>query len=393
MLASGASSSHFADAPAYLLGARALAATGSYPLRTDPYLFRPPGYPFFLAVATLGHPGSIAADRLVTAAAGALVPVLLAALSARLFRRRGLALATGFAAAFHPTFVLTSSEIQTEPLFLVFLLASGYLLLAAADRPSSNLAVLAGAALALAALTRSSALALVPFLAAPFLDARYPRRVGIHVALSGLLGFGMVLAPWAARNALVFHELIPVNDGAGYVFYGRNSDAALGLSRARDRAELDRATAALERARLELIASLPGEVRASPGRLSRALTAAALAERSADPSGTVRLLAWKTWGWLRPYADRRFWPPVVVAASGAYFAGLYVLGAVGLVRAERRGARQFCVVILAVTLLVHVILEVSWRYRTSYWDPILLLYAAFGVSTLLTRRPPDRAAA
>jgi 4-amino-4-deoxy-L-arabinose transferase-like glycosyltransferase len=385
VLATETSASRFADAPAYLLAARSLATTGTYPLRTEPYLFRPPGYPFFLAIATLGHPETIAACRLVTAAAGALAPVLLAALSARLFRRRKLALATGILAAVSPTFVLVASEIQSESLYLVFLLASAFLLLAASDRPSSNLAVLSGASLALAALTRSSALALVPFLAAPWFDRRHPRRANVHVVFSALLGFGLVLGPWTARNALVFHELILVNDGAGYVFYGRKSEAALSLVRARDRAELARAVTDVERSRERLIASLPEEVRSSPGKLSRALTEAALAERRADPPGTGRLLVWEAWTWLRPYPDPRFWPPAAVMAVGAGFTALYVLAAVGLARAERRGSAVFGVVFLAATMLVHVALGASWRYRTTSWDPVLLLYGAFGAASLVAR--------
>jgi 4-amino-4-deoxy-L-arabinose transferase-like glycosyltransferase len=380
VLATGTSGSRFADAPAYLLAARSLARTGSYPLRTDPYLFRPPGYPFFLAVATLGHPESVAACRLATAAAGALVPLLLAAISARLFRRRSLAVATAALAAALPSFVLVSSEVQTESLYLVFLLASAYLLLAAADRPSSNLAVLSGAGLALAALTRSSALSIAPFLLAPLFDPRHPRRANAHIALSGLLGFGAVLAPWTARNALVFRELIVVNDGAGYVFYGRKSDAALGLAKAEDRAELASAVAEVERSRARLIANLPEDVQRSPGRLSRALTEAALAERRANPSGTLRLVAWEAWSWLRPYPDPRFWPRGAVLAVGAAFTVLFVLAAIGLARADRRGCARFCLVFLAATMLVHVALGASWRYRTTSWEPILLLYGAFGAA-------------
>jgi len=389
VLATGTSASRFADAPAYLLAARSLATTGTYPLRTDPFLFRPPGYPFFLAVATLGHPENVAAGRLATAAAGALVPVLLAALSARLFRRRGLAIATGVLAAVFPTFVLVASEIQTESLYLVFLLTSAFLLLAAGDRPSSNLAVLAGAGLAMAALTRSSALALVPFLGAPLLDSRHPRRANAHIAGSALLGFVLVLGPWTARNALVFRELIVVNDGAGYVFYGRKSEAALGLARARDRAELREAAAEVERSRARLIASLPEDVRRSPGRLSRALTDAALAERRADPAGTRRLIAWEAWTWLRPYPDPRFWPPGVVGILGVANSILYLLAAIGLARASRRGCARFCIGILAITMLVHVALGASWRYRTTSWDPILLLYGAFGAASLAAR-PHER---
>jgi 4-amino-4-deoxy-L-arabinose transferase-like glycosyltransferase len=393
VLATGPSQPRFADALPYLFAARSLASTGTYPLRTEAFLFRPPGYPFFLAVATLGHPESIAACRLATAAAGALVPVVLAALSARLFRRRGLAIATGALAAVHPAFVLVSIGIQTEALFLLFLLVSGFLLLAAADRPSSNLAILSGAGLALAALTRSSALALVPFLAAPLFDSRHPRRVNAHVVGSALLGFVLVLGPWTARNALLFRELIVVNDGAGYLFYGRKSEAALGVARARDRAELRQAAAELERARARIVESLPADVRDSPGKLSRALTDAALAERRADPAGTFFLLGWETWSWLRPYPDPRFWPRSVVVGLGVDVVILDLVAVIGLTRGSRRGCARFCVAFLAVTMLFHVAMGASWRYRTTSWDPILILYGAFGALTLRAGRPsPENAA-
>jgi 4-amino-4-deoxy-L-arabinose transferase-like glycosyltransferase len=394
VLATGPSQPRFPDAHPYLFAARSLVSTGTYPLRTEAFLFRPPGYPFFLAVATLGHPESIAACRLATAAAGALVPVVLAALSARIFRRRGLAVATGALAAVHPAFVLVSIGIQSEALFLVFLLASGFLLLAASDRPSSNLAILSGAGLALAALTRSSALSLVPFLAAPLFDSRHPRRVNAHVVGSALLGFVLVLGPWTVRNALVFRELIVVNDGVGYLFYGRKSEAALGVARARDRAELQQAAAELERSRARVVESLPEDVRRSPGKLSRALTDAALAERRADPAGTLFLMRWETWSWLRPYPDPLFWPSGVVVGLGIAVSILDVLAAIGLTRASRRGCVRFCVAILAATMLLHVAMGASWRYRTTSWDPILILYGAFGAATLrANRRSPEIVAA
>jgi len=383
VLATGPSTTRFADAGAYLNGARVLAETGAYPRETEPHLFRPPGFPVFLVAATLGHPERIAAARLANAALGALVPGLLAALSARLFRRRGLALATGVLAALHPSFVLAASDLQSEPLFLVFLLAAAYLLLAAADRPSSNLAVLAGACLALATLTRSVGLALAPFLLAPILDRRHPRRADLHVAFSALLGFGGALLPWTLRNAAVFHEFLLVNDGAGVLFWGRNSDAALRLADAPDRAALRQAVDALERRRAEVIESLPEDVRRSPGALSRAMTRAALAERAADRAGTRRLLAWKIGDWLRPYPDPRFWPRAFVLAGGLYYAALFALAAVGLARAERRSAAAFAAAFLAWTMLVHVILETNWRYRAALWDPVLLLYAAFAAWLLI----------
>lgn len=376
----------FADAPAYLFGARALAESGHYPRRTDEFLFRPPGYSAFLVGATLGHPERIAAAKAANAVLGALATLLIAALSARLFRRRSLAIAAGVLAAFHPPFLLACADLHSEPLFLVLLLCAGYLLLASTDRVSSNLALFAGVFLALSALTRSSALVLAPLLLAPLWDRRLPRRAAAHVAFSALLGFGAALAPWTARNALEFRELILVNDGAGYLFYGRNAEAAIGMATAGSRKELEDASDALERTRRKRIAALPAEVRNSPGRLSRALFSAALAERRANPRGTLRLLAWKSWDWLRPYPDPRFWPTPVVAIIGLYFTALFACAAVGLARAERRGARAFCLLFLALTMLLHVALETSWRYRSAYWDPVLLLYGSFGAAVLLRRR-------
>lgn len=384
--AAGFATTRFADAPAYLLGAKALAETGHYPLRTDPFLFRPPGYSFFLVAATVGHPDSISAAKIANAALGALGALLVAALSVRIFRQRGLAIAAGALAALHPTLVLVSSDVQSEPLFVALLLSAGYLLLGATDRPSSNLAVLSGALLALAALTRSSALVLAPLLLAPLWDSRHPQRANAHIAFSALLGFGLALAPWTLRNALVFRELIVVNDGAGYVFYGRNADAALPLAHARDRAELERASDGLERARLECIAALPAAVRNSPGRLSRALGGAALAQRRADPRGTLLLLAWKSWDWLRPYPDPRFWPRPAVAGVGVYMAALFLCAGIGFAGAPRNGVSAFCLVFLVATMLFHVVFETNWRYRTANWDPVLLLYASYGAATLLPAR-------
>jgi 4-amino-4-deoxy-L-arabinose transferase-like glycosyltransferase len=343
---------------------------------------------------TLGRPDRIPVAKLANDALGAFAALVVAGLSARIFRRRGLAIATGFVAALCPTQVFIALDIQSEPLFVALLLCAGYLFLAATDRPSSNLAVAAGAFLAAAALTRSSALALPPLLLGALWDRRYPFRARAHIVLSALLGFGAVLLPWTVRNALVFHELILVNDGAGCVFYGRNADIALSAANANSREELERAGLRIQESLQDRIAGLPGDVRDSPGKLSRALTGAALDERRANPAGTARLLAWKALTWLRPYPDPRFWPRRAVVGVGGYVVTLFLLACVGLARAERRGVSRFCLILLGVTMLVHVVLEANWRYRTTYWDPVLLLYASYGAATLLAhdRKSPAAAA-
>jgi 4-amino-4-deoxy-L-arabinose transferase-like glycosyltransferase len=354
-----------------------LVATGHYPKRTEPFYFRAPGYPYFLAAATLGHPRSVAAGKAINAVLGALAAVLLAAFSARIFGSRPVAIATGIAAALHPGLVMLSTDVQSEPLFVVLLLISGYLLLAAADRPSSNLAIAAGAALALAALTRPAALALCPLLAAPLFDRRWPLRARAQVAASGLLGLTLALFPWTLRNAIVFHELVPINDAGGSAFYQGNSDWMVRFYEIETPQEYSRWIGAsfsdLERQTRAVDAASGG----SPSALSRHFVDKTFQERGSDLAGWGRLLALKAWDWLRPYPHPLFWPRWVLWLVGAVNTAVMILAAIGLFRAPRPGVRAFAAAYLVLSMAVHVALIVVWRYRIASWDPVLLLYAGW----------------
>ncbi|MGH9316336.1 MAG: hypothetical protein ACRD1P_04435 [Thermoanaerobaculia bacterium] len=374
----------FGDWQNYVAAATHLIRTGHYPDRTEELLFRPPGYPFFLAVATFGHPESIARDKIAGAAAGALAAPLLAALSARLFRRRGIAIATGVAAALNPAFVFIASDVQSEAIFLPLLLGAASLLLASSDRPSTILAAGSGALLAAAALARPSALALSPLLAAPLLDLRWPPRARAHLASAAILGFVLTLAPWTVRNYLRFHELILVSDEVGGVFFDGNSDWANRVYEAGSRPDVQPLILGMHHDKMRRLSALGPEVFASPSRRSFALVRMALEDRRRDPAGTLRLYARKLWHWIRPYPTP-FWGAPIVVGLGILYTVLYMLTAAGFSAAERRGAVRFAIAVLAISMGVHVLLLVLWRYRTPYWDPILLLWGVFAAGDRLER--------
>jgi 4-amino-4-deoxy-L-arabinose transferase-like glycosyltransferase len=320
---------------------------------------------------------------------GAAAVLLLAALSARVFRSRSTALATGVLAAVHPSFLLICDDIQSEPLFLLCVLGAGWLLLAAVDRPSSNLAVAAGVSLGLAALTRSTALAFGIFLAAPLANRRYPPRVRAHLAAAALLGFALALAPWTLRNYRRFHEWLPVNDAGGLSLYHGNSVWTRSFYKIRSREEYVRWVGDLDRDMRRRLAAIEIHGPLSPGQRSRAFARMAIAESRADPGGTLRMFAEKAWQWSRPYPTPWFWPMPVVAVIGVYYTALYVLAAFGLARAARRGVAWFAAATLVASMAIHVLFLVVWRYRIPYWDPVLLLYAAAGGARIVdaTRAP------
>ncbi len=272
---------------------------------------------------------------------------------------------------------MLSTDVQSEPLFVLLLLCSGYLLLAAADRPSSNLAIAAGAGLALAALTRPSALALAPLVAAPLFDRRWPWRVRGQVAASAVLGLLLTLLPWTLRNALVFRELVPVNDAAGSAFYQGNSDWMIRFYEVESLPEyrtwIGAAFADLERETRRIDEASGG----SPAALSRHFVRKTFDERRGDPGGWVRLFGRKAWDWLRPYPSPLFWPPWVLWVVGSVNVLVAVFAVRGFARAPG-GVRAFALTYLAVTMLAHVVFIVVWRYRIASWDPVLLLFAAPG---------------
>jgi hypothetical protein len=88
-----------------------------------------------------------------------------------------------------------------KPLAAAAVAAAATLLLwLAVRRPSSNLAVLSGGGFAAAAWIWPAALGAAALLAAPLFDRRWPMRARLHLAASGLLGLGVVLAPWLLRR-------------------------------------------------------------------------------------------------------------------------------------------------------------------------------------------------
>ncbi len=382
--ARGLLSVRFGDSLAYVSAAQRLVREGSYPGNTDRFFFRAPGYPFFLAASTLGHPGWIALDKVWNALLGALFVVVLAAIARRVFASREVALAVGGIAALHPPFLFLGSQIQSEPLYLVLAAAAGFLLLVCVDRPSSGMGLLAGGSLALASLVRPSALVLFPLLAAPLFDRRYPPRVRRALAGSAVLGFCLALAPWTLRNAVRFHAVLPVNDEAGFTFYQGNSDWNVRFYRLRSGDDYRKWIAEMNLAMQSRWGSdIPGLADPNPSRRSFALAAAGIRWARAHPREEAWLLGKKALEWLRPGASPLVRSRTVVALTTIYYGALFLVAAVGLATARRRGIVGFCIATLAITMALHVALLVLLRYRMASWDPILILYAPSGILRVL----------
>ncbi len=200
-----------------------LAIHGTLGLDHEPILFRPPGYPAFVAAVLraglrlpphhdqrLEMPGAQAlyvAHILVLAAASALVCLWLG-------RRLSPTLAFLGALLFgaNPYSVILTTYRHYDVLHWLMLIAGCLALEAALSRPPGALRMFGvGAWWGLATLVRPVSLVLPPFVAAASFLRRGAPRPALRETAAFTLGLCLAIAPWTVRNYRVGGRFIPVN--------------------------------------------------------------------------------------------------------------------------------------------------------------------------------------
>jgi hypothetical protein len=262
------------------------------------------------------------------------------------------------------------SETLYGPLIAVALLAAWRLL----DHPGPWIALGTGAAIALAALTRSEALLLVPLLTWPAAwrgGSGWPLRAALAT-----LGCVLVLAPWTVRNADRFGAFVAVSTNDATVVAGANCPLTyrgvdLGgwniecISERREDNEAEQAAIWRREAR--------DYTRDHVGRLPIV--------------ATVRFLrVWDLWQPRRQvmFAEGRQ-RRVEQAGVAVYFVFL-VLGAVGAVALRRHGVPLLVLLAPAVAVSVSAVLGYGVpRLRHAFEIPLLVLAAA-GILALVEAR-------
>ncbi len=184
---------------------------------------RGPGYPAFLAGSFIvDGADSGLASIVAQAALDAVVAVLVFALARTVFGvTQMVSTIGGLFYALDPYQGFTAAGLQTQTLF-TFLLTAGVAVLAVGfKRNPMAYGAAGGILLGLAALTRAIALGFIAFLIGLLiirwlLDPR--RRSALAPVLLGVAAAAVIL-PWTVRNFRVTGELVPIQEGAGEVFY------------------------------------------------------------------------------------------------------------------------------------------------------------------------------
>jgi hypothetical protein len=221
----------FGDPNDYQRHAVSIATTGHFPPTQlaspgTPSAFRPPAFPYLLGglYAVVGvHPD---AGRVLEALLGTLTVALLALLAREIWTPRVGLIAAGLAAVY-PALIGLDASLLSESLFLP--LELGFLLsLAICVRTGGRLrwALLTGALCGLTVLTRAVADAWVLVAIAAVVLASAGTRLRLRHGLAVVAAFLVVLTPWLVRDAVEFHQFVPVTTESGFTLAGQyNLDA------------------------------------------------------------------------------------------------------------------------------------------------------------------------
>lgn len=201
-------------------------------------LGQPPLY--FIAIglpqALLPADSAVTFIRLLQALAGALTVLLVYSIAGQLGGRLAARIA-GAAVAISPAFVLESTQIKTETLYVLLLCAGVWAAMRMLQARTWRWAVLAGALFGLAALTRAVALGYVPVVLGAVLICA-GLRSGWRLALTLALSAALVISTWTVYNLARYQRLVVSGTGlTAFVYLGasgwqgpQQTDQQLGIT-------------------------------------------------------------------------------------------------------------------------------------------------------------------
>ncbi|MBX2989560.1 MAG: glycosyltransferase family 39 protein [Bacteroidetes bacterium] len=175
-----------------------------------------PLWPFLLSVVFRVLGDGLLAPHVLGCVLGGLAIWLGFVLTLDLSGRRFVALIAAAFIALYPGLVIYSTLLQTESLYIVFVLASFILLERQRKHPTIATGALIGILAGFATLTRAVFFGFFIFLIAVLLVA-YRKQPGVYAGslAVAIVAWLIVLTPWTIRNYNVHGEFVPISSWGG----------------------------------------------------------------------------------------------------------------------------------------------------------------------------------
>jgi len=371
---------------------------------TTPFA-KPPGYPYFLALAYWLTGGSYLGVRIIQMALGLTNVVLMFLLGRAVFAPAVGLVAAGFAAIYW-IFIYFEGELNSPAVVLFLLLAAMNVLASWPRKPTWVRAAVPGLLLGLLTLIRPESLAILPIVAVWGWFAFRPKvrargrlvRIGLFLACAVL-----AIAPVTVRNYLVSNEFCSIAAFGGLNLYASNNELADGVSPKLDVKALLGVSHPLDNEGgplyLEALRRKLNRPDLTYAEFNQHVTEQALRYIASHPGRIAKLVAKKAllfWGPAEVsnnkvhYYDKRFSPTLRFLPGFPWAAGLGILGVALLVQRVNRLRHEgqswppkatvpaLLVLYVFMTFVSFLPFFVVARYRVPV-IPILLLFAAYAV--------------
>jgi 4-amino-4-deoxy-L-arabinose transferase-like glycosyltransferase len=346
----------------------------TYPILGDTYVASQssPLYIYLAVVVYALTAHSQAALLVVQALLGAGAAVLCAWLAARLFSPPA-GWISGALVATHPAQIVYASELHALSLDVFLMCAVVAAFVALPTRPGAPRLGLLGALIGLAALTRTTVLALVPI--GLIWLRRYQRlRLASVGAVALVCAALVVFAPWSIRDSVLLGQPVVLSSESAEWFWRGNNPNASGSSRTVDGKTMLEAADPAFRARI---------LAADEAQRMTLYRDAAFAFWQDQPAQALRLYLTKllAFWWASP-STGLLYPSLWVTTYNAYYlviAACTLLGLAVGVRNER--SRPGVLLIASMLLLVSLtqsLFYVEGRHRWAV-EPLMLVLAGGGL--------------
>lgn len=335
-----------------------------------PTAIRPPLYPYFLA-GTYGLFGNehLGAVRVIQIFFAIGFLALFWLLAWRLTQSAAVSHLAAAALALHPRFILYNLAILTESLFFGLLLVT--LLAAVQFYKTRRRWYLVGmfGFLALASLTKPTALYVAPLLAVWIwhVAANHSAKEAAKNLLLGLGVFMLVLSPWLARNYAQFDSIMLTTKSGG------------GLAEAWDKTILE----PLGISNRDILTPHQGLSEQEFSRMGRKIF---LSEIWREPLLMTRIAFQKSLYWFSPHIKSS--SATVRALHAVGTSAIFILGLLGMrLFWKRRGLTMLLPFLLLMTAFsaIHILTVPYHRYRFPVVDTWSILFAAYAAMELWYR--------
>jgi hypothetical protein len=293
----------------------------------------------------------------VNACVGVLVVMAVGLLGRRVAGER-VGLVAACLAAVYPLLVIADGSMMSESLYGLLIALALLLAYHLVDRPAMGTAALLGAAIGLAALTRTEALLLLPLV----------RRLGLGRVAVACAALVIVIAPWTLRNWIVFDQPVLISTNDSTVLAGANCPAAYSGN------DIGR----------WIFFCLPRGERVNEAQEAAILRRDGI-DYARDHSGRLPAVAaarlLRTWDLFQPFRLMTFKPPpqpygALQKAAIVAFWVVALLAIAGLVVLRRRGRALLPLVApLAMVTLASLIGYGDTRLRHAAEIPLIVLAA------------------